>query len=83
MPQFLTSIMVPPSLFLGSFGVLGVLVLLALVIVGILIIIVIAKVLFFILPAAIIALAVWWLTEEAVYAGIAFIAVAVLSLLKH
>lgn len=75
--------MVPPSLFLGSFGVLGVLALLALVIVGILNIIVIAKVLFFVLPAAIIALAVWWLTGEAVYAGIAVIAVAVLSLLKH
>ena len=75
--------MVPTSLFLGSFGVVGLLVLLALVIIGILLIIVIAKVLFFVLPAAIVALGVWWLTGEAVYAGIAFIAVAVLSLLKH
>lgn len=75
--------MVPTPLFLGSFGLLGLLALLVLVVVGIVIIILIAKVLFFILPAAIIALVVWWITGETAYAGIAFIAVAVLSLLKH
>jgi hypothetical protein len=75
--------MVSTSLFLGSFGVLGLLALLGLVIIGIILIIVIAKVLFFVLPAAIVALAVWWLTGETVYAGIVFIAIAVLSLLKR
>jgi hypothetical protein len=75
--------MVSTSLFLGSFGVLGLLVLLGLVIIGIILIIVIAKVLFFVLPAAIAALAVWWITGETTYAGIAFIGMAVLSLLKH
>jgi hypothetical protein len=75
--------MVSTALFLGSFGVLGLLVLLGLVIIGIIVIIVIAKVIFFVLPAAIVALAVWWITGEMVYAGIAFIAIAVFALLKH
>lgn len=75
--------MFPASLFLGSMGLIGWIVLLALLIIGIIIIIVIVKILFFVLPAAIIALVVWLITggNEAL-AGIAFIAVALLSLLK-
>ena len=71
------------SFLLGSFGLPGLVVLLLLLILGIIIIIVIAKILLFVLPAAIIALIVWLITGEIVYAGIAFVAVAVLSILKR
>lgn len=66
-----------------NLGPLGWLVLLALLVIGIIIILAIVKVLFFILPAAIIAFVVWCVSGSEVLAGIAFIAVAVLSLLKR
>ena len=69
---------------LPSLGTLGDLaLLLLLVIIGIVIIILIAKILLFILPAAIIALVVWFLTGNLLWAGIAFLVVAFLSLLKR
>lgn len=75
--------MFPVSLFL-SFGLLGLLALLALIIFGIIIIVVISKILFFILPASIIALIVWLISGgNSVLAGVAFIAVAALSMLKR
>jgi len=74
----------PVSLFLGSFGLIGWLVLLVLLIIGIIIVIVIVKMLLFVLPAAIIAFVVWLLTGgNEVLAGIAFIAVCLLSILKR
>ena len=76
--------MVLLSLLLGSFGPIGWLVLLALLILGIMIIIVIAKVFLFIIPAAIVAFVVWLVTgRNEVLAGIAFIAIAILSFLKR
>ena len=66
-----------------SFGLLGGLVLLALLVIGVIIIIAIVKAFFFILPAAVIALVVWLISGSEVLAGIAFIAIAVLSTLKH
>ncbi|MBS7648017.1 MAG: hypothetical protein QXK93_01740 [Candidatus Bathyarchaeia archaeon] len=57
--------------------------LLLLLIIGIAIIILIVKVLLFILPAAIIALVIWFLTGSLFLAGVAFLAVAFISLLKH
>ena len=76
--------MFPTSLFLGSFGLMGLLALLVLIILGIIIIVVIAKIFFFILPAAIVALIVWIISGgNEVLAGIAFIAIAVLSILKR
>jgi hypothetical protein len=54
-----------------------------LVIVGLAIIILIAKVLLFILPGAIIALVIWFLTGSLLWAGIAFIVVSVISLVRR
>ena len=71
-----------PDLLL-SLGLFGWLVLLALLVIGLIIIIFIVKIILFILPAAIIALVVWLITQSEVYAGIAFIAIAVLSILKR
>lgn len=68
-------------LLVGSYGILGILALSLLLIIGIIFIIFIAKVLFFILPAGIIALVVWWLTSgNELLAGIAFLFVAIISL---
>jgi hypothetical protein len=57
--------------------------LLLLLVIGIIIIIVIVKILLFILPAAIIAVVVWLLTGSLLWAGVAFVVVALISLLKH
>lgn len=57
--------------------------LLLLIIIGIVIIILIVKILLFILPAAIIALVVWLLTGSLFWAGIVFLVIAFLSLLKR
>lgn len=57
--------------------------LLLLLVIGIIIIIVIVKILLFILPAAIIALIVWLLTGSLFWAGVAFVVVALISLLKR
>lgn len=57
--------------------------LLLLIIMGIIIIIVVVKILLFILPAAIIALVVWLLTGSLFLAGVAFLIVAFISLLKR
>lgn len=57
--------------------------LLLLLIIGIVIIILVVKILLFILPAAIIAVVVWLITGSLFLAGLAFIAVAFISLLKR
>ena len=54
-----------------------------LVIVGLAIIILMAKVLLFILPGAMIALVIWFLTGSLLWAGIAFIVVSVISLVRR
>ena len=54
-----------------------------LVIVGLAIIILIAKVLLFMLPGAIIALVIWFLTGSLLWVGIAFIVVSVISLVRR
>ena len=54
-----------------------------LVIVGLVVIILIAKVLLFILPGAMIALVIWFLTGSLLWAGIAFIVVSVISLVRR
>lgn len=57
--------------------------LLLLLIVGIAIIILIVKILLFVLPAAIIAVVVWFLTGSLFLAGVAFLAIAFISLVKR
>ena len=54
-----------------------------LVVVGLVIIILIAKVLLFIIPGAIIGLVVWFLTGSLLWAGIAFIVVSLISLVRR
>ena len=54
-----------------------------LVVVGLVIIILLAKVLLFILPGAIIALVVWFLTGSLLWAGIAFLVVSFISILRR
>jgi hypothetical protein len=76
------------SLFLQlglGFGlIVDLILLLALVIIGIIIIIVIAKVFLFFLPAAVIAVVVWFLTGYSYFwAGVAFLVVAFLSVLRR
>lgn len=69
--------------FLPS-GIIGWLVLLALLVVGIVIITAIVKVVLVILPAAIVAGVVWLISGgDGFLAGIAFVIVVVLSILKH
>ena len=51
--------------------------------IGLAIIILLAKVLLFALPAAIIALVVWFLTGNLLWAGVAFLVVALISLLRR
>ena len=53
-----------------------------LVLIGIVIIMVVGALLFF-LPAAIVAGVVWYFTGSELYAGIAFLAVAILSLTRR
>jgi len=70
-----------PALGLGL--LFEVIALLILLVIGLIIIIVIAKVIFFFLPAAIIAAVVWFLTDFSLFwAGVAFLVVAFLSILK-
>lgn len=57
--------------------------LLMLLFIGFIIIVFIAKVLFFFLPAGVIAFVVWLLTGKESWAGIAFLVIAVLSILKR
>jgi arginine exporter protein ArgO len=62
-------------------------ILLALLIIGVLIIIFVAKVLFFFLPAAIVALIVWFITLGTPYnkllTGVAFLLIAAISIAKR
>jgi len=53
-----------------------------LVLIGIIIIMVVGALLFF-LPAAVIAGVVWFLTANELYAGVAFLVVAILSLTRR
>jgi hypothetical protein len=67
---------------LGTLGDLALLFLL--IIIGIIIIVVIAKIILFILPAGIVALVVWFLTGGSLFwAGVAFLVVAFISLLRR
>jgi hypothetical protein len=54
-----------------------------LVVVGLVIIVLIAKVLLFILPGAIIGFVVWFLTGSLLWAGVAFIVVSLMSLVRR
>ena len=54
-----------------------------LLIIGIAIIIIIAKVILFVLPAGIVAIVVWFLTGSFFWAGVAFLVVAFISLIRR
>ncbi len=57
--------------------------LILLLVIGLVIIIVLAKVFLFILPAGIVALIVWFLFGSIFWAGVAFLVVALISLLRR
>ena len=75
-------IMFPLIQSLGT-DLVGLLVLVALVIVGLVIIVFVVKAFIFLLPAAITAGIVWWLTGSTMYTGIAFLVIAAISLIKR
>lgn len=54
-----------------------------LLVVGLVVIVLLAKFLIFILPAGIIALVVWFLTGSVFWAGVAFLLVALISLIRR
>ncbi|MGC9346254.1 MAG: hypothetical protein ACP5ER_05645 [Candidatus Bathyarchaeales archaeon] len=64
-------------------SVLDLIGLLILIVIGIIIILLIAKVVFFFLPAIIIAVIVWLFTGSGFWAGVAFLIIALLSILKR
>jgi hypothetical protein len=68
---------------LGLPAVYDLAILLLLVVVGLAIIILLVKILLFILPAAVIAFVVWLLTGSLFLAGVAFLIVAFISILKR
>jgi len=76
--------MAPPlPLPLGIPLLFEVVALLILLIIGIIIIVIIAKVALFFLPAAIIAVVVYLLTESWFWAGVAFLAIAFISVVRR
>lgn len=74
-----------PALNIIPFQLLGpildIVVLIILLVIGLAIIVLLVKVFLFVLPAAIVAFIVWFLTGSIFWAGIAFLVVAFLSLL--
>jgi hypothetical protein len=67
----------PLQLFSGFIGLLG---LVVLVIIGILVIVLVVGVLLVLLPAIIVAVVVWFFTGSFFFAGIAFLVVAIISI---
>ena len=63
-------------------GLLDILILIGLLVIGFLIILFIGKVIWFFIPAGIIALVVFFLTGNLTWTGITFLVIAALSLLK-
>jgi len=51
--------------------------------IGLIIVVFVAKILFFLVPAIIVALVVWFLTGSGFWAGIAFLVIAAISLAKR
>ena len=73
----------PPSFDIGSYSILELLIFAALVIIGIMILIFLIKLVFWLIPAAIVAFIVWFLTSSLWLAGIAFLIIAALSLIRR
>lgn len=62
---------------------LDIAVLVFMIIIGLVIIVLLAKIFLFILPAAIIAFVVWFLTGSIFWAGVAFLIIALISLVRR
>lgn len=67
-------------LLIPSFG--GLIIFLVLLIIGVIVILILATVIHFIIPI-IVAVVVWFLTGSLLYAGIAFLAVAIIQLIAR
>lgn len=72
-----------PVSFLGFSTPVGLLLLVVFLIIGFLIIVFVVRLLIFLLPAGVVALVVWWITQEPLLTGIAFLVIAALSLAKR
>ena len=68
---------------IGSIDLSQLAILFLLVVIGIVIIVVVAKIILFVLPAGIVALVVWFLTGSLLWAGVAFLVVAFISILRR
>jgi len=68
---------------IGSIDLSQLAILFLLVVIGIVIIVVVAKIILFVLPAGIVALVVWFLTGSLLWAGVAFLVVALISILRR
>ncbi|HUK49653.1 MAG TPA: hypothetical protein VLV18_01360 [Terriglobales bacterium] len=72
--------LLPLALQIPSLGTGGLAIFIILVIIGIILIMILATVIHFILPI-IAAVIVWFVTGSLIYAGVAFLAVAILQML--
>jgi len=75
--------MLAPISLPGFSGLYDIVLLILLLFLGLVLIILLVKVVLFVLPAAIVALVVWVLTESFFWAGVAFLVVALISLVRR
>lgn len=71
-----------PSLNIGDYSIWEILLFAVLVIIGLAIVIFLIKIFLIFLPAAIIAFVIWFLTGSLFWAGVAFLVISVLSVLR-
>jgi len=76
-------VMFAPQVFQFGADLVGLLLLLVFLIIGIAIIAFVVKIFLFLLPAAAVALMVWWITNSPTLTGIAFLVIAAISLAKR
>ena len=67
----------------GPSGLLGLLLLIVFVAVGLIIIVFVIKAVLFLLPAAIVALIVWFITGSHLLTGLAFLLIAAISIARR
>jgi len=72
-----------PNLDISSYSLLEVFIFAVLIIIGLIILIFIVKLLLIFLPAAVIALVVWFLTSSLFWAGVAFVVVAIIAIARR
>ena len=71
-----------PFLSFMGYDITEIIALIVLIVIGLLILILVVKFIVMFIPAAIVALIVWFLTSSLFFAGIAFLVIAVLSIAR-